>query len=315
MGSPGGRSRTASPAGGGGPGATHSEPSRTASPGGGGGEVPHWIDLHSHTIASDGELTPTALLQRAAASGVRTLAVTDHDTVQGLAEAAVAARAAGVELVNGIELSAELNGREIHVLGHFLEPTAPGLVALASEMGAERRERMERMVAKLAAQGFPVTMEAVLAEAKGAIGRPHLARVLVARGLAANVGDAFKKFLKPGMPGYVERRRLEAAQAISLLVKSGGTATVAHPGINKVSQQELRELASLGLAGVEANHPDHVPSQVEAYERWGRECGLVATAGSDFHGEKTTPGRKLGERSMRAEALAALRARAHGVTA
>ncbi len=268
------------------------------------------IDLHSHTTASDGEHAPRELIRRAAEAGVRTLAVTDHDTVAGLDEAALAAREMGVRLVRGIELSCELNGREVHILGHFVDSASGAIAELAEQMGRERRARMEKMVAKLAALGLPVTMEAVLAASGGgSIGRPHLARVLVDRGLAADVKDAFARYLKAGTPGYVERRRLAAAEGISLARAAGGVATVAHPGASKISRHELAALATVGLAGVEADHPDHVPSQVEAYARWGEELGLVATAGSDYHGERVTPDRRLGERTMSDAALAALEAR------
>ena len=268
------------------------------------------IDLHSHTTASDGEHAPAELLRRAAAAGVKTLAVTDHDTVQGLAAAQAAASAHGVRLVPGIEISADLNGREIHVLGHFLDPASPHLLGLQTVMKKERRTRMERMVAQLAATGIAVTMEAVLAVAgEASIGRPHLARVLVQRGAAVSVKDAFDRFLGFGKPGYVERQRMSAGEAIELCRIAGGTATIAHPGVSKVSRAELGALAELGLAGVEANHADHVPSQAAAYARWAAELGLVATAGSDYHGETVSPGRKLGERSMTQTALDALQAR------
>lgn len=243
------------------------------------------IDLHSHTDRSDGVLSPAALLDRAAGAGVTHLSVTDHDTVAGLAEAARAARERGVTLVPGIEISATLHGREIHLLGHGIVPTEPALEAFCVRMTGERADRIRRMVERLAACGVSVPIEEVEAEARGeSIGRPHLARVLVRQGLVGDLSEAFRRYLAPHKPGWVERFRPEAAEAIAIIHAAGGTATVAHPGSNGVSREELARLASFGLDGVEAHHRDHPPSQVQAYERWGNELGLFATGGSDFHG-------------------------------
>ncbi len=270
------------------------------------------IDLHSHTVHSDGQRTPDELFAEAAAAGIGTLAVTDHDTVSGLAECAEAAARRGLRLVPGIELSCELHGREVHVLGHFIDPASAALGRLQAEMTAERRERMERMVARAAeAKLSGVTLEAVVAQSGGeTLGRPHLARVLIDRGHARSMKDAFDRFLKPGGALYVDRRRLSAQAGIELVREAGGTSSVAHPGANEVSKAELKWLASLGLDAVEANHPEHVPNQVEAYVRWAGEHALLVTAGSDYHGPKVQPDRKLGDRHLEAERFAQLEERA-----
>jgi predicted metal-dependent phosphoesterase TrpH len=271
------------------------------------------IDLHSHTLHSDGQRTPRELFAEARAAGVAVLSVTDHDTVSGLAECAEAALGAGVRLVPGIELSAELHGREVHVLGHFIDPTSAPLRALADEMLVERRERMERMVVRANESGMKITMDAVIAHSGGEnLGRPHLARALVGAGYAASVKDAFDRYLKTRGALFVDRRRLTAQAAIELVHAGGGTATIAHPGANKISRQELSVLAGLGLDGVEAFHPEHVPSQAEAYERWSAELSLLITAGSDYHGPLVQPGRKLGDRSLASDRFAALEERARG---
>lgn len=270
------------------------------------------IDLHSHTTCSDGERSPAELLAEAAAAGIEVLSLTDHDTVSGIAAAAAAAATHGLRLVPGIELSCELHGREVHVLGHFLDPQSPALGRLAAEMLAERRERMVQMVAQAQKLGFAkVTMERVVAASGGEnLGRPHLARVLIDCGHASTMKDAFERFLKSRGSLYVDRRRLSIPEAVELVHEAGGTASVAHPGANKISRQELRTLAEAGVDAVEALHPDHVPSQAEAYERWGAELGMLTTAGSDFHGPRVQPGRKLGDRSLQAERFAALEERA-----
>lgn len=252
------------------------------------------IDLHAHTTHSDGLLTPPALVALARSHGVQTLAVTDHDTVSGLAEATLAAEEAGLTLVCGLEITAGLHGREIHVLGHFVDPTEPSLVAFCSSMGSERERRVVRMLASLAKAGVSLSFEEVAAQAKGqSLGRPHVARAMLAKGLVDHMQDAFDRYLTPGRPGWVERERPEAAAAIALIHRAGGTASVAHPGVDQISRQELRGLAQAGLDAVEAFHPSHPQSQQEAYVRWGQAAGLLSTGGSDFHGpesERSYPG-------------------------
>jgi predicted metal-dependent phosphoesterase TrpH len=269
------------------------------------------IDLHCHTLHSDGQRTPDELLAEAAAAKVTVLSLTDHDTVSGIADASAAATRRGIRLVPGIELSCELHGREVHVLGHFLDPCSGALLQLASDMLAERRERMERMVQRAQAAGFKqVTMERVIAASGGEnLGRPHLARALVECGHAKSVKDAFARFLHSRGPLWVDRRRLSVADAVGLVRSAGGTSSIAHPGANGVTRQELKTCADAGLDAVEALHPDHVPTQVEAYERWAAELGLLVTAGSDYHGPAVQPDRKLGDRTLSAERFAALEER------
>ncbi|MGZ3480835.1 MAG: PHP domain-containing protein [Myxococcaceae bacterium] len=269
------------------------------------------IDLHSHTTASDGELSPEDLLARARKCGVQTLAVTDHDTVKGLARARAAAEAEGVRLVPGIEVSAFAEGREIHVLGHFVDPAEPGLASYSVRLGDERSERMGRMVERMNSLGFPVTLEEVERIAAGAhLGRPHLALALLARGYVTSSREAFDRFLGDGKPGWVDRLRVSAEEAIAMLHQAGGTATIAHPGSSKVSGYTLERLAKVGLDGLEVFHPDHVPSQREAFLRQADALGLVPTAGSDFHGPRVTPDRSLGMVSLDPSHLARLEARA-----
>jgi len=269
------------------------------------------IDLHSHTTASDGELSPEELLARARAAGVTTLAVTDHDTVKGLARAQAAATAEGVRLVPGIEVSTESEGREVHILGHFVDPQEPGLASFSDRLRDERAERMGRMVQRMNQLGFPVTLEEVERIAAGAhLGRPHLALALVARGVVTSTREAFDRFLGDGKPGYVDRFRLPAEDAIAMLHRARGTATLAHPGSSKVSPYTLERLAKAGLDGLEVFHPDHVPSQREAFLRQAEALGLVPTAGSDFHGPRVTPDRSLGMVSLDPSHLARLEGRA-----
>lgn len=270
------------------------------------------IDLHAHTTASDGELSPTALVDAAAAAGLTALSITDHDTVHGLPEALqAAARHPTLRLIPGIELSAYLDGRrEIHVLGHLLVHDSPHLLEHARVLGEQRRARMEAMVERLQAAGLRVSMEAVEQEAgTGQLGRPHLARVLVQEGHANSMKDAFRRWLADGRPGHVDRERLPPERAIDLIHAAGGTATLAHPGSSKVEVWDLERLAEMGLDGVEALHPDHVPSLRDKFLRAADRIRLVPTGGSDYHGPRTTPDRALGCGRTPPASLAALEAR------
>ncbi len=247
--------------------------------------VPVRADLHAHTRCSDGELEPAALVARAAGAGVTHLAVTDHDTVAGLVAAAGAGLGARLTVIPGIEVTAALHGREIHVLGHHLLPAAPGLAQWCADRRLERRERLREMTARLVAQGLRLDFDAIERESGDAnLGRPHLARAIVQGGYARSFQEAFDRYLTSGKSGYVERPRPQAGTAIDLIRHAGGTTSIAHPGINRVSRAELRQLADLGLDAAEAYHPDHPPQQAGDIARWARDCGLEVTGGSDFHG-------------------------------
>lgn len=271
------------------------------------------IDLHSHTRASDGELTPTELVALARAQGVTVLAVTDHDTLAGLAEARQAAASAGppLELISGIELSTGLGRVDLHVLGHFVREEDEALRRYVVRQGGERRRRMEGMIAKLNALGIPVRMAQVEAIAGGeSLCRPHLARALVDLGRCRDPQDAFRRFIGDGAPAFVAQERLPAHEAIALLHAAGGTATLAHPGLDRIDRHQIRQLREAGLDGLEVFHADHHPSQREKYLKIATELDLVPTAGSDFHGEGLSPGRKPGDSPLEPRYFEALRARA-----
>lgn len=269
------------------------------------------IDLHSHTTASDGQHSPEELLSLAQRAGVSVLAVTDHDTVAGLGRAEAAAAAHGITLVNGIELSAFVHGKEIHILGHFLRREEPALATFQDRLGHERRGRMEEMVARMRHLGFPVSMAEVEALAAGAhLGRPHLARVLVEKGFTTSVKEAFDRWLGDGKPGCVPRFKLEGKDAIALIRGAGGVATVAHPAVSRVDRWDLKELTDDGLGGLEVDHADHDPGTRKRLLEWAADLNLIPTAGSDFHGEKVAPGRDLGAASMAKDRFEALKQRA-----
>lgn len=268
------------------------------------------VDLHSHSTSSDGELTPAELLAKARAAGMEAMAVTDHDTVAGLAEAEEAARAAGIELVPGIELSAFLDGREVHILGHFIDRGSEKLVVMGARLRAERRLRIERMLDRLRPHGIVLSITDVAAVAgSDNLGRPHLARAMVARSYARTVREAFRFWLGAGRPGFVERYRIDVADAIALVRAAGGAATVAHPYGSKLGRDDIARLKELGIAGVEVFHPDHDGGARRDLMKVAGELDLVPTAGSDYHGPRTTPTRALGKTEMQREDLERLRAR------
>jgi predicted metal-dependent phosphoesterase TrpH len=267
------------------------------------------IDLHSHSRASDGQYAPADVAARAAQAGVAVWALSDHDTVAGLAPAAEAAARHGVRFVPGIELSAFLDRREIHLLGHFVDPGHPSLMQFEDDLAVHRRERMHEIVERLAALGVRIRVADIEKFGDGkTIGRPHVARAIVETGAVANVKEAFDRFLGEGQAAYVQRFRLELPDAVALVRGAGGTVTVAHPGVSRLERGELARLAAAGVAGVETHHPDHNPSVREKYLRLADELGLVPTAGSDFHGEAISPDRHLGQVTMEPEELARLEA-------
>ncbi len=272
--------------------------------------VARGIDLHSHSTASDGQYSPTEVAARAAAAGLETWGLTDHDTLAGLEEAGRAAERLGMRLVTGIELSCFLGGREIHMLGHFVDPADAAMRRFEDLLAEKRRLRIGEIVTRLASLGVFVTEEAIARFSGGkTFGRPHVARALVEAGQVATVKEAFDRFLGEGKPAYVQRYRLEAEEAIALVRDAGGVVTVAHPGLNGIEGAHVVRLRDLGLAGLEVDHPMHNPSMREKYRLIAEECDLVATAGSDFHGEAINPDRVIGAESMAGEQLERLEAR------
>ncbi|HET6440495.1 MAG TPA: PHP domain-containing protein [Anaeromyxobacter sp.] len=262
------------------------------------------IDLHSHSRASDGQYGPGEVAERVVAAGVSVWSLSDHDTVAGLPLAAEASARLGLRLVPGIELSAFLDRREIHLLGHFLDPVHPTLKRFEDELAMHRRIRMHAIVERLAALGVRVAVSDIEKFGDGkTIGRPHVARAIQETGAVGSVREAFDRFLGEGRPAYVQRFRLELDDAVRLVRGAGGTVTVAHPGVSRLERGELARLAAAGVAGMETHHPDHNPSTREKYLRLADELGMVPTAGSDFHGEAISPDRSLGQVTMQPEDL------------
>lgn len=248
-----------------------------------------FADLHLHTRFSDGTFTPEELVENAARAGLRAIALTDHDTMDGCPRAASACAGAGLEFIPGTELTAEHDGQELHLLGYWLDLGAPGLADELRHFQQVRQRRIAEMVARLNEQGIPLTAQAVLELANcESPGRPHLARALVAGGHVRDYDTAFDKYLKKGRPGWVPKARLEASRAIDLIHRAGGVAVLAHPVLYR-QDSLIPKLAAEGIDGLECWHTKQGPEASARYVRLAGELGLVATGGSDCHGNSKGP--------------------------
>ena len=243
-----------------------------------------FADLHLHTRYSDGTYTPAELVSAARSVGLAEIALTDHDTLDGCDEVKSLAADAGIGFIPGTEITAELDGRELHILGYFVDAQYPDLARELRAAQDIRRKRVRDMVARLNAREIPLSVDAVLELANcSAPGRPHVARALVAAGFCASLDEAFDRFLKKDRPGWVPKRKMSAARALELIHAAGGVAVMAHPGLNHDDRMVAR-LARMGVDGLECHHPKHTPAAVARYEEMARELGLVVTGGSDCHG-------------------------------
>ena len=242
------------------------------------------IDLHIHSTASDGTLTPEQIVQVALAKGLSAIAIADHDTVGGVRPAIAAARGTGLEVFPAVEVSAQVGEHELHILGYCIDLASEELQATLLRAQVARQERVREMVRRLQALGLPITDEDVAAHARGtAPGRPHVAAAMVSRGIVRQSQDAFHRYLRRGRPGYVERWKLMPADAIGLIKRAGGVAVFAHPGLSGCDDR-VPSFAEFGLEGLEAYHVDHSPSQTMRYKRLAKALGMLVTGGTDSHG-------------------------------
>ncbi len=251
------------------------------------------IDLHTHSTASDGTDTPAELVRRAAAVGLDVVALTDHDTTRGHAEA-IAALPEGLTLVTGAELSCRVDGISMHMLAYLFDPAEPALLAERELVRDDRVPRAQGMVAKLNALGVPVTWEQVLRIAgDGSVGRPHVASALVELGVVPTVGDAFTEdWLADGGRAFVEKHETDPFEAIRLIKAAGGVAVFAHPAASKrgrtVPEAAIAEMVAAGLDGIEVDHMDHDPDTRARLRGLAKELGLLTTGSSDYHGSRKT---------------------------
>jgi len=257
------------------------------------------IDLHTHSTASDGTLTPEELVLLAKKEGLEALALTDHDTTEGLKLAYETALKIDLPFLCGIEISVKYeNPGHFHLLGYFLKPEIPELQSTLKLLQEARNKRNEKMIEKLQALGIPITMEELKEIAKGEIGRPHIANLLVKKGVVKNFNEAFDKYLKKGAPAYVPKALLSPEEAINLVLKAKGVPVLAHPVSLKLSyfdlKNYLKELKKFGLMGVEAYYTEHTKEFTEILLEYAKEFEFLVTGGSDFHGANK-PDIKLGK--------------------
>jgi len=246
------------------------------------------IDLHLHTTASDGRCTPRELVDRVLAARLTVMAVTDHDTTAAIAEVQEYARQRGIEALAGIEVTAVEDGRDIHVLGYFLDPAEPGLIQFLKKQRETRVARVHVIAARLAELGVPIDLQDLLDEAERqpgrSIGRPQVARALQRAGHVADTREAFDRFLANDGPAFVSRPGSSPEEVIGIIHRARGLASLAHPGRTRIDSR-IAALAAAGLDGLEVYHSDHDEAAVTRYHRVASELGLLMTGGSDFHGE------------------------------
>ena len=274
---------------------------------------PGLVDLHLHTTASDGTCGPAELVRRLARAGIRAFSVTDHDTVDALADVAALARQEGLEVVTGIEISAMRDGRDVHVLGYGFDPASARLQAFLRDQRADRVDRVGRMAARLADLGAPVDVGPLLERALHhpgcSIGRPQVARALVQAGHAVSVQAAFDRYLASGRPAHVPRRVVSPAEVVSVIMDAHGIASLAHPGLLG-RDAWIAEFAGVGLAAIEAHHYDHDDAATARYRVLAAGLGLAVSGGSDDHGEASGRPSAIGWVSLPAEDYERLLARA-----
>lgn len=242
-------------------------------------------DLHTHTYFSDGSESPAAVVAAAKDAGLRALAITDHDNVDAYPEALDAAQAAGVELIPGVELSTRVGRRSVDMLGYCFDPLHPRLNETLTRLRASRQERMKEMIARLeqmGVRGIEFSEVAALSESD-AVGRPHLAQVLVTRGVVPSMAHAFHKYIGDDGPAFVPKATFSPAEAIELLHTCGGAAVMAHPMITQ-KDEIISGLVKAGLDGIEVYYANALEKAIGFYERLAKKHGLIATGGSDAHG-------------------------------
>lgn len=243
------------------------------------------FDMHVHSTASDGANDPASLVMMAKEQGLLGMALTDHDTVDGISEAAAKAKKIDFPLIAGIEFSSEQNERDVHILGYWFDPEKISANKQVKDMQDARYQRCYEIVARLGRLGFDLDADQIVASAgaNGSLGRPHIAMAMVDAGYCSNIKEAFNKWLGRGMPGYVPRRKLDPFEAIEIILSADGIPVLAHPGITGMPDGFIPVLARAGLGGIEVYHPDHNFAAVRKYLQIAHRLRLPATGGSDFH--------------------------------
>lgn len=246
------------------------------------------LDMHVHSTASDGLWEPEQIITYAREHNLDGIAITDHDTVANLSKGSEYAKSLHFPFIPGVEISAEINGRDVHILGYWIDYTEKDLIEELEKFQTFRHERCWEIVDRLAKYGIILDAQSILAESGASTGRPHIAKAMVEAGYVENMREAFQKWLSRGLPAYVPRKKYCPFKAIETIRRAGGAPVVAHPGIG-VPDNLLVQLARKGLAGVEAYHPDHNRRAEQKYLQFARLYRIAATGGSDYHGNPERP--------------------------
>lgn len=268
----------------------------------------NYVDLHTHSTASDGLYRPHELLRLAHEAGLRVLALTDHDTTNGIVEAAEVARELHIEFIPGIELNTDIGGGEVHVLGYFPEFERSAFQTVLTTLRDAREQRGQRMVEQLNEHGIAISWARVRAIAQGAVGRPHVARALLEAGYVQSIGEAFDTYIGKGGIGYVPRYHLTSVDAVRLIDSANGLPVIAHPlnlpGLTKL-REELPDLCAAGMVGLETYYGPYTPEDERELLALANEYHLIPTGGTDFHGPGIHP-TPLGGRYVPYEAVESL---------
>ena len=251
------------------------------------------VDLHTHTSHSDGFYSPIELIKKAKQAGIDVISITDHDNVAGILEATEYGKEIGIDVIPGVEISSDIEDKEVHILAYFFEPDNPELERYLTFFREERLKRAVRIVKKLTSLGLPLTIEDVLEKAKNsAVGRPHIAQAMLEKGLVSSYYEAFNKHIGNGCPAYEKKVHLSPQSAFKIISDAGGLSFIAHPGY--MPEALLKELINAGVDGIEVIHPSHSREQVRFYRGIVNEYFLLESGGSDFHGGKREDDKNLG---------------------
>ena len=264
------------------------------------------IDLHMHTYFSDGQHSPEELIVKVKEAEIDIVSITDHDTVDGIPEAVEAGRKYGVEVIPGLEISSDIRDREVHILAYFFDPGNKELEQYLKFFRAERIKRAIRIIEKLAALGLSIDIDDVMSIARNsAVGRPHIAKALVYKGLVSNYFEAFSKYIGNGCPAYEGKVHVSPRSAFKIISDAGGLSFIAHPG--NLPDGIMVELIEAGLDGIEVVHPSHLPHQVKHYRGVVNEFFLLESGGSDFHGGERNDYSNLGKYTVSYSKIEAMR--------
>jgi 3',5'-nucleoside bisphosphate phosphatase len=245
------------------------------------------IDLHMHTTFSDGSISPKELVEMAVAHGIQAVAITDHDNTQSYLAALDAAKDLPIDIIPGIEINTWWQGQEVHVLGYYLDLDHPSIQAICQQHYCARQQQMQDLAVRINKLGkFPFKVEDIQAQSRdgGSMGRPHVAKAIVQNGGAANMSEAFRKYLVPNSPTYCSRPTVTPHEAVEAIYDSGGIAVIAHPGDMAIIEELSTDLMNYGLRGLEAYHKSHSPAEIEFHCSLAERLGLIVTGGTDFHG-------------------------------